>query len=64
MLTIKTNKQRYKEIQPDTQRNSKKVQTIQKKARNKEMKKKQKRGDKWTMNDNMVDVNCIKPVVT
>lgn len=64
MLTIKTNKQRYKEIQPDTQGNSKKVQTIQKKARNKEMKKKQKRGDKWTMNDNMVDVNCIKPVVT
>ena len=43
MLTLKTNKQRYKEIQPDTQRNSKKVQTIQKKARNKEMKKKTKK---------------------
>ena len=39
MLIIKTNKQKYKEIQPDIQQDSKKVQTIQKKPRNKEMKK-------------------------
>ena len=60
-VTIKTNKQKYKEIYPNTQQNSKKS------SDNSEGKKEgneKKKRDKWTMNDNMVDVNCIKPAIT